>query len=94
MRSCPVGDGVVLVVPEREPGGAPRRPELRPIGSKGRVRFLITKFNKPDLQALADLLESGALMPAIDRTYELAEAQDALRTFGEGHVRGMLVFTI
>ena len=41
-----------------------------------------------------DLLESGELRPAIDRTYDLAEAQDALRTFGEGHVRGKLVLTI
>jgi len=62
--------------------------------SKRTVKFFVAEFNKPDLQALADLLESGALKPAIDRTYELAEAQDALRTFGEGHVRGKLVFTI
>lgn len=58
------------------------------------VEFFVAKFNKPDLQTLADLLESGELKPAIDRTYELAEAQDALRTFGEGHVRGKLVLTI
>jgi NADPH:quinone reductase-like Zn-dependent oxidoreductase len=58
------------------------------------VEFFVAKFNKADLQTLADLLESGALKPAIDRTYELAEAQEALRTFGEGHVRGKLVLTI
>ena len=40
------------------------------------------------------MLESGELKPAIDRTYDLGEAQDALRTFGEGHVRGKLVLTI
>jgi len=68
--------------------------KLASLGSKGRVKFFIAKLNKPDLQALADLLESGALKPAIDRTYELAEAQDALRTFGEGHVRGKLVLTM
>ena len=53
-----------------------------------------TKTNQPDLQFLADLLESGQLTPAIDRTYELAEAEDALRSFGEGHVCGKLVLTI
>lgn len=68
--------------------------KLASLGSAGRVRFFIAKFNKPDLQTLADLLESGALKPAIDRTYELGEAEDALRTFGEGHVRGKLVLTI
>jgi NADPH:quinone reductase-like Zn-dependent oxidoreductase len=62
--------------------------------SKRTVKFFIANFNKPDLQTLADMLESGALKPAIDRTYELAEAQEALRTFGEGHVRGKLVLTI
>jgi NADPH:quinone reductase-like Zn-dependent oxidoreductase len=61
---------------------------------KHTVRFFVASFNKEDLQTLADLLESGKLKPAIDRTYELAEAQDALRTFGEGHVRGKLVLTI
>jgi NADPH:quinone reductase-like Zn-dependent oxidoreductase len=62
--------------------------------SKHTVKFFVASFNKEDLQTLADLLESGELKPAIDRTYELAEAQDALRTFGEGHVRGKLVLTI
>jgi NADPH:quinone reductase-like Zn-dependent oxidoreductase len=62
--------------------------------SKRTVKFFVAGFNKPDLNVLAGLLESGALKPAIDRTYELAEAPEALRTFGEGHVRGKLVLTI
>ncbi|MFZ0343459.1 MAG: NAD(P)-dependent alcohol dehydrogenase [Gaiellaceae bacterium] len=61
---------------------------------KQTVKFFIAAFNKEDLQTLADLLESGDLKPTIDRTYELDEAQDALRAFGEGHVRGKLVLTI
>jgi NADPH:quinone reductase-like Zn-dependent oxidoreductase len=62
--------------------------------SKHPVKFFVANFNKPDLQTLADMLERGELKPAIDRTYELAEAQDALRTYGEGHVRGKLVLTM
>jgi NADPH:quinone reductase-like Zn-dependent oxidoreductase len=62
--------------------------------SKRTVKFFVANFNQPDLQTLADLLESGRLKAAIDRTYELAEAEDALRTFGEGHVRGKLVLTM
>lgn len=58
------------------------------------AKFFVTNFNNPDLQTLADLLESGQLKPAIDRTYELTEAQDALRTYGEGHARGKIVFVI
>lgn len=61
---------------------------------KQTAKFFVTQFNKPDLQTLADMLESGQLKPTIDRTYELTEAQDAFRTFGEGHVRGKLVLTI
>jgi NADPH:quinone reductase-like Zn-dependent oxidoreductase len=62
--------------------------------SKKTAKFFIAKLTKPDLQMLANLLSSGELKPVIDRTYELAEAQDALRTFGEGHVRGKLVLTM
>lgn len=61
---------------------------------KHTVKFFVANFNKPDLQTLADLLERGELKPAIDRTYGLAEAPEALRTFGEGHVRGKLVLTM
>lgn len=68
--------------------------KLASLRSEQEVKFFIAKLNKPDLQTLADLLESGRLRPAIDRTYDLAEAQDALRTFGEGHVRGKLVLTM
>jgi NADPH:quinone reductase-like Zn-dependent oxidoreductase len=64
------------------------------IASLGKARFFVAKFLKEDLQTLADLLESGDLKPVIDRTYDLAEAQDALRAFGEGHVRGKLVLTM
>jgi NADPH:quinone reductase-like Zn-dependent oxidoreductase len=40
------------------------------------------------------MLENGSLKPVIDRSYDLSEASDAFRTFGEGHVRGKLILTI
>jgi NADPH:quinone reductase-like Zn-dependent oxidoreductase len=64
------------------------------VASRGNARFFVAKFNSPDLETLADLLASGALTPVIDHTYDFAEAQEALRTFGEGHVRGKLVLTM
>lgn len=67
---------------------------LSSIGTSRTLAFFVAKLEKADLQTLADMLEDGRLKPAIDRTYELAEASDALRTFGEGHVRGKLVLTI
>jgi NADPH:quinone reductase-like Zn-dependent oxidoreductase len=58
------------------------------------VKFFVAQFNKPDLQALAEMMERGQLRPAIDRAYPLDEAQAALRVYSEGHVRGKLVLTI
>jgi NADPH:quinone reductase-like Zn-dependent oxidoreductase len=68
--------------------------KLAALGSKHEVKFFVAKFHKADLQTLADMLESGRLKPSIDRTYELTDAQEAFRTFGEGHVSGKLVLTI
>jgi NADPH:quinone reductase-like Zn-dependent oxidoreductase len=90
-------DGRLVIV-----GAHGSRSQLRHIAAvwlssrfgKHTVKFFVAKFNKADLQTLADLLSSGELKPAIDRTYELAEAEDALRTFGDGHVRGKLVLTM
>jgi NADPH:quinone reductase-like Zn-dependent oxidoreductase len=62
--------------------------------SKRSVKFFVANFNNPDLEALAAMMETGRLKPAIDRAYPLEEAQDALRVYGEGHVRGKLVLTI
>jgi NADPH:quinone reductase-like Zn-dependent oxidoreductase len=61
---------------------------------RGKLTFFVTKFDNADLQTLAGMLESGQLKPAIDRAYPLDEAQDALRAYGEGHVRGKLVLTM
>ncbi|TDC44101.1 NAD(P)-dependent alcohol dehydrogenase [Micromonospora sp. KC213] len=47
-----------------------------------------------DLEELRELIESGALTPAIDRTYPLAEVPDAIRHFAEGHPAGKVVVTI
>ena len=40
------------------------------------------------------MMESGQLKPAIDEAYPLSDAQEALRVYGEGHVRGKLVLTM
>ena len=97
MRRVLKPEGRLVVVGahgSRRPLGHIAAVKLAALGSKQQALFFITNFNKEDLQTLADMLESGQLKPAIDRTYELTDAQDALRTFGEGHVRGKLVLTI
>ena len=89
--------GRVVVV-----GGPSRNPFIGPlahiaamkIASLGKARFFVAKFLDADLRTLAEMLESGAITPVIDQTYDLDHAAEALRAFGQGHVRGKLVLTI
>jgi NADPH:quinone reductase-like Zn-dependent oxidoreductase len=62
--------------------------------SKHSVVFFVAKQSAEDFQVLADMLASGQVTPAIDKTYTLAEAREAFRVFGEGHVSGKLVLTV
>jgi NADPH:quinone reductase-like Zn-dependent oxidoreductase len=50
-------------------------------------------FHADDVATLADLYAAGKVVPAIDRTYPLTEAVDALRYVNEGHPRGKVVIT-
>jgi NADPH:quinone reductase-like Zn-dependent oxidoreductase len=47
-----------------------------------------------DLIALRELLETGKLTPAIDRSYPLAEAPAAIRHLLDGQARGKLVISV
>jgi NADPH:quinone reductase-like Zn-dependent oxidoreductase len=53
----------------------------------------IAQINKPEMQALRDLLESGKITPVIDRQYKMSEAREALRYLEQGHARGKVVIT-
>jgi NADPH:quinone reductase-like Zn-dependent oxidoreductase len=61
-------------------------------GSK-KIGILIYKPNK-DLDFMKELLEAGKVVPVIDRRYPLREVAEALRYFGEGHVKGKVVITV
>lgn len=62
--------------------------------AKESLRPFVSKQNQEDLVALKALVESGGLMPVIDRTYPLSDAAEALRYVGEGHARGKVVVTL
>jgi NADPH:quinone reductase-like Zn-dependent oxidoreductase len=47
-----------------------------------------------DLLTLAALLTTGQIAPAIDRTYPLDQAADALAYIAAGHTRGKVVITL
>ncbi len=59
-----------------------------------RLRGLVAKERAEDLQALARLIESGAVTPVIDRTYALTDAPDAIRYLAEGHAAGKVVVSV
>jgi NADPH:quinone reductase-like Zn-dependent oxidoreductase len=59
-----------------------------------RLRGLATKIKREDLLTLTELIEAGSVTPAVDRTYPLIEAADAIRYLEEGHVRGKIVVTV
>ncbi len=54
----------------------------------------VASENAADLDALRDLVEAGELVPAIDRTYPLAEAAAAIRHLLDGQARGKLVISV
>lgn len=59
-----------------------------------RLTMLVSKEHHDDLEVLRPLLETGQVVPAIDSTYPLAQAADAMRRLESGDVRGKLAITI
>ena len=59
-----------------------------------KMKAFAAKPNPEDLAALAEMIESGQVRPAIDRAYPLADTATALARQGEGHARGKTVVTV
>jgi NADPH:quinone reductase-like Zn-dependent oxidoreductase len=68
-------------------------PILSRIGRKKTCGFF-AKGNKKDLLVLQELLESGKIVPVIDRRYPLSETAEALRYLEEGHAQGKVIITV
>ncbi len=56
--------------------------------------MLVSSESSEDLSALRGLLESGAVTPAIDRTFPLSEVPDAIGHLTDGGARGKVVVTL
>ena len=85
-------------------GGQKRGRLLGPIGglvgkklgalfSSRTAPFFIAKFNKPDMEELRELVESGKVRSVVDRRYGLDDVVQALDYVGEGHARGKVIVT-
>jgi NADPH:quinone reductase-like Zn-dependent oxidoreductase len=59
-----------------------------------KMGMMMAQGNKADLNALADLMQSGKVTPVIDRTYPLSQIREAMKYLEEGHARGKVVITI
>lgn len=59
-----------------------------------RGTVFVSRFDHDDLEYLAELLDSGRLVPVIERTFTLAETADAIRHVEKGHTRGKVVVTV
>jgi NADPH:quinone reductase-like Zn-dependent oxidoreductase len=62
--------------------------------SRQKVRFFIAKLNQKDLAFVAGLVETGKVVPVIDRRFPLGETAEALRYFEEGHTKGKIIITV
>jgi len=67
-------------------------PVVSRIGSK-KICCFLAKINQNDLDFLKELMETGKVVPVIDRRYSLREAGDALRYLEEHHARGKVVLS-
>jgi NADPH:quinone reductase-like Zn-dependent oxidoreductase len=83
-----VGGGLVPILQ-----GMLLGPLLSLIGSK-KMCFFIANINQKDLVFLKGLLETGKVVPIIDRRYKLRDAADALRYLAAGHAQGKVVLTV
>ncbi len=76
-------------------------PIARPVGAaiispfvEQEFTMILAHLTKDDVQALADLMESGQLTPVIDRHYELSEVADAIEYSETGRARGKIIIDI
>ncbi len=61
---------------------------------KKKMGGMLAKIIKRDLVFLNDLLETGKVVPVIDKRYPLSETSEAIRYLEEGHARGKVIITI
>jgi NADPH:quinone reductase-like Zn-dependent oxidoreductase len=59
-----------------------------------RLRVFVTREHHESLELLAGLIEAGRVTPAVDRTFPLDQAPEAIRCLEAGRVRGKVVVTV
>jgi NADPH:quinone reductase-like Zn-dependent oxidoreductase len=67
---------------------------LLSVTSGKKIGNLMAVPKGPDIQFLKELLDTGKIVPVIDRTYPLAGVPDAIRYMEHEHTRGKLVINV
>jgi NADPH:quinone reductase-like Zn-dependent oxidoreductase len=74
--------------------GRQMRARLASILSDQRLTGLIAKERASDYERLAALIESGEVVPTVDRAYPIADSADAMRALESGTVRAKVAITV
>jgi NADPH:quinone reductase-like Zn-dependent oxidoreductase len=67
---------------------------VRSLFTRQTLRPILQRETQQDLLVLQELIEDGAVIPVVDRTYPLSDAAQALAYVGAGHSRGKVVITV
>jgi NADPH:quinone reductase-like Zn-dependent oxidoreductase len=59
-----------------------------------RLRGLVSRVRRADLEVLREAIEQGQVTPLLDRTYPLADAVAAIGHVHDGHAAGKVVLTL
>ncbi len=62
--------------------------------SRKKMGFMIAKIKEEDMLFLKELLESGKVVPVIDRRFPLSEAPEAIRYLEKGHAKGKIIIQV
>lgn len=100
MRRILAPDGTLI--PNDGTGGGPLLGPLprilatrvRDLFTRQRLRPFLSLEKRADLVALAELVATGRLMPAVGRVVPLTEAASALSQVATGHTRGKVVVNV
>jgi NADPH:quinone reductase-like Zn-dependent oxidoreductase len=55
---------------------------------------VLAKPNQKDLMFVKELLESGKVIPVIDKRYPFCEVPEAIRYLEAGHAKGKVAITV
>ncbi|WP_260870881.1 NAD(P)-dependent alcohol dehydrogenase [Paenibacillus xylanexedens] len=58
------------------------------------IKLLVHKPNHEDQEVWKELVESGQVLPIVDREYLLSEGAQAIQDLGEGRVKGKVIVSI